>query len=377
MILTRDQFRRSCFYPASASDLNPLLRFSNLTNTFICPTLKIPRDDILSSIKQATARLNRWNPGVLELVGEPRPFSASDLDVGPVSTSMGDFLDPHEQRIYWNTFGVDTVGPLWGMELTFVRRIGESSRHLRVLYFSGEGLASYVALSHQGQFAPLILCTVRSGVMENPTGVIPRLMREHATKPAIWVRGSEGREIRGGPYPHRVQRYHNWFAFDGSWLRPQTAAFTSGDRCLGLQEDVTLEGGNGRKVRLVRSRLRPEQVGDFDAAILSPGIADRWGNVAPREKLVVLRTPHGGLQWQPWDSMIPPLLLGDALNQIDHLALTHGWRRLVMLPVGYEDEGIAVRQWVNRPGPPVELELRFYQELDFADLRGFQNGFEA
>ena len=73
------------------------------------------------------------------------------------------------------------------------------------------------------------------------------------------------------------------------------------------------------------------------------------------------------------DSGIPPLNLTDALILIERVCSERGFSRAVMTPVGFEDEGVALKEFLRRPGLPVNLDVRFRYDLDLADLRGWQN----
>ena len=66
-------------------------------------------------------------------------------------------------------------GDWWGREIFLERIIGETSRPLRLIVFSGDGLASYIALGHDGEYAPKVLCTIQTGFLELPLGIMEKL----------------------------------------------------------------------------------------------------------------------------------------------------------------------------------------------------------
>ena len=52
----------------------------------------------------------------------------------------------------------------WMLEIELKRK--GLDRNIKLFYFTGEGLASYIALSHNGLFPPKVVCTIQTGVVE-------------------------------------------------------------------------------------------------------------------------------------------------------------------------------------------------------------------
>ena len=63
--------------------------------------------------------------------------------------------------------------------------------------------------------------------------------------------------------------------------------------------------------------------------------------------------------------------LHHTLDWIDEFCQENNCTNAVMIPCGYEDEGVIFHDWVAQDGLPEKLEVRFREEFDFADLRGF------
>jgi hypothetical protein len=63
---------------------------------------------------------------------------------------------------------------------------------VNLYFFTGEGIASYIVLSHNGKYAPKVLATIQTGIMEKPTGIMNNFYsNEQNAKPLLWLRGFE------------------------------------------------------------------------------------------------------------------------------------------------------------------------------------------
>ena len=64
------------------------------------------------------------------------------------------------------------------------------NREIIFIFVTAEGIASYIALSHNGRYAPKILATIKTDVLEEPRGIMNRYLDNNdVKKPEIWVRG--------------------------------------------------------------------------------------------------------------------------------------------------------------------------------------------
>jgi hypothetical protein len=70
---------------------------------------------------------------------------------------------------------------------------------------------------------------------------------------------------------------------------------------------------------------------------------------------------------------MPAMTLGDALRKVQELSAARGYRRFVVTPVGFEDENTLLKDWVESGDAPISLEVRFINELEFADMLGSVN----
>ena len=158
-----------------------------------------------------------------------------------------------------------------------------------------------------------------------------------------------------------MQKYAGWQCFNERRepVFADVAAFAREDDDLGLEDNLTIPGEQGRRVHLVRRPLDVVQLQDFDAAFVSPRVHERFQHHCPRGYPLNAHT----------DSDLPEILQG-----IEAIAAEHSYENVVMTGRGYEDEGEFFQQWVNQAAWPLRLEVRTEHELDLADLRGFRAG---
>jgi hypothetical protein len=242
-------------------------------------------------------------------------------------------------------------------------------------------LASYVALSHRGAHPPQILCTIQSGVMEEPEGVMPRLFKALNSGPRIWARGSwTERQPARGPYSELVQSFGYWCSRLGDAAEravenpyghnlSYVKAFTRPETDLRLRNPVRLSCPNGlRSVNVVKADLQPEEAATFDAVFVGERVARAWDGHAALN-------PNHVHSWEsaavaaPPGAVMPPLTLEGAMNFLELTCTEKGYRRVAMTLVGFEDEGQILREWVETKGTQLEVEVRFVYEYDLADLR--------
>jgi hypothetical protein len=348
------------FYPACGTDLEPLLRFSHLCDTFVYADWNMSLSDVVESFR-ATIRVGR-SGSRLELTEEsdvPPHALIGDRtgawDAAEAGWPSGFRLTAAEEQSYRRRMGqVSAPRRPWAHEFRFRRVAGPADRALRLIYVAGEGLATYCALFAARRRAPAFVCTIQSGPgfgfgwarLEEPGGTFERFLSAVDPLPRVWIRGNWNRlrGIEGGRWRVPVQEYEGWSA-----------------RAYAREEDPPMEGGGlvvirggGRDVSLDPTPLRPEDLTGHDAAFLTPRIMRRL-DLPARDTVI---------PWAEADVSLP-----DCLERVADVCGRRGFRRVVMTPRGHEDEGEALREWAGRPGLPERLEVRFVGALDFADLR--------
>lgn len=224
MILTKEQFEQSFYYPAAGCDLNPLLRFSDLTDTFVYTNLGLKEYEVMRYFKY---ELNGYK-GLLEIEDDSRSFMKDELEYDSNTEDVYnafDYADDKEE--FEDVFGNKMKEPFWGKEIIFNRIISGKKRRLRLIYFMDEGMKAYVGLSQRGNYVPRYLCTIQSGELEKPNGVMERLMETYENFPDVWIRGfqynksffkknflfldSSNALKSEGMYDHKVQTYGEWY----------------------------------------------------------------------------------------------------------------------------------------------------------------------
>ena len=384
VMLSNTDFRSSFFYPASGTDLQPLWRMSHLTRTFIyvTGTLASP-DQYIKSLRQKLAEgEHRW-PGGLSL-DEVAELKKGDIEAGPVVAPPGGF--PRNQEADFVRLNAEFARrPSWGLTLRLTRRIGPAVERTLLLHvIAGEGLSTYIALSHGGRFAPTILATIQQGNFEHPQGLMSQALRAwgHGSStwgrdlqdaPRIWLRGRWGTHApthRLG-WTKRVQSYPDWDTRLGAdpllleapeddvarvraWCRRDDPLF-------GLQDVAVPEDTGSTRLTLRRCRLNDRGVASFALAVTSETIAKQL-------------EPAPGLHtWRDLTGTTHPTLT-QALRALSEDPRVADADRIVMTPVGFEDEGAALMQWCRAGDRAREVEVRYLNRLDFIDLRGSAGG---
>ena len=362
------ELRGAFYYPACGTDLQPLLRFSHLTDLLIYA-------DPQERVENVTAEFqyNLSQPpfaGRLEMIGQGRYVSESELGrTMQLPPQMARRLHEHEMARRHHF-----IEPRpWAWEFRFRRRIDGIERDLRLLYISGEGLATYSAFYADPTTSPLLLCSIQTcwgGVdVEEALEAADGLHEEfllHFRGPRIWIRGNWVRRWplfetypprEEGQWNRRVQDYTGWQCFDyeRNPVFATVAAFATEDDELGLESETVLEGSGQQSVRFVKRQLEFAELEDFDAAFVSP---------RPYEHLQQRETPCAIYQHD--DGAFP-----EVLERIRQLAADHGFRRIVMTGRGYEDEGAYFQHWIDDQTSPLYLEVRIVHDLDLADQRGW------
>lgn len=373
MVLTKEQFAQSFMYLAPDVDIQPLLRFSHVTDTFVYVNLGRSESYVL----EALHRKLRYRQHELTISEIGQRFRDRDLDIdwdkAHIMHAWPKWMTAEEIDSYRAAFHRWRHKKEWGREIILERIIGSVRRKLRLLYLEGEAIASYLCLSRLGAYPPKYLCTIQSGVMEEPNGLFERMVARHPRLPSIWTRGFAPANYQWGMreavnfncaldetglYRHKVQTHIDWKGYDGA--RRYVASFAMHPRSEAPRDEETEIRGQNRCVRLVRRAIRPSDLDAFDLLFANRHAAETMG-VAQNPK-VILWDQHGrfGRKSLVW-----------TLKDVADQARKRSAQQVLMLPVGYEDEGVYFREWVRDETIkyPELLEVRFVDPLDYADVR--------
>ena len=397
MSLTTEQFRRSFFYAGSGTDLQPLLRFSALTDTFIyvCADEDLTPECVTASIAEKVANLNSVHPNSLVLAGPPVPIHLRDLEHEAPRRWQTRLRRPFAENVR-DKFARFADPENWGLEFSFVRHLGWTQRPLRLLFLTGEALATYLALSRNGRCPPAIFCTIQTGELDYGDGVMAGFFARHEQIPDLWVRGVwpprhpdwsfNGRLARvltgAAPFPHFAQTYDNWDSRLGSLAIPCghggetemdtciVRAFASRPLWLPL---ATHFSSDGPGVRVLYRRLEPAKCDKYEAVFASQRMVNRWtqeaGEKLPAKVRALLPSIRRGAHPQ---LRTITLSLSDALEQVRCAAAEAGARNVALVATGFEDEGSVLRDWARLRPRKFRLDVFAAEPLDFADLRGWR-----
>ena len=189
--LSFEKLPNSLYYIAPGFDFEPLWRMSHLCDTFFYANLYYSLEQVSESIE---SQLRKSEHVELVSIDIDKTFDeVTHFDLHPEFrlhlSSASRLLTDSEQRDYVGAFVPALKEQQWLITVKLKRK--STGNLLTLYYFTGEGLASYVALSSNGKYAPRVLCTIQTGVLERPNGLMTRLMQKFEKKPLLWIRGFE------------------------------------------------------------------------------------------------------------------------------------------------------------------------------------------
>jgi len=183
-------FENSFFYIGPGKDFEPLLRFSHLCTNYFFPNLYLSKEEILDYAE----RFFKDHQDFLEVVSCDIEDDFSEeicFDLHPSyrqHLAAIQFME-HHHRNYRQSFAPAMNEPPWMIHYTLKRKGVDRIIHL--YYFTSEGLAAYVALSHNGRYTPRVFCTVETKVLERGTDIVEKMFRQLNSYPMCWIKGYE------------------------------------------------------------------------------------------------------------------------------------------------------------------------------------------
>lgn len=401
-MISDEQFSNCAFLAANGCDIQPLLRLTPLLEPveykdqgvflFISSTLGVPKTiaEAKSFFIGRVKVLNEKYGDCLRLVDEPMPIEVDFLN------GLDKPLPPEVFEIFWKPLP-DTepveydheldqlIGPIWGAEFTF-ERIGLNTP-IKFLHFSTEATELLWKLSRGGQFAPKLISTVQTGLLQKPDGPLEKILAHFDVLPEFWIKGQWAYHdidrfgpdsdwlnlapitpevLCSGRYRHLAQRYPHWDSqFDvpdgmdaEDFSDPaKSIVFATSSNVITPAAETNLTGLNSlRQVQLI--------AGDFETDahsvhIVSERLKDRLG---PLPEDIIL------LSWREFSDQIhmPIKTFRQALQAID----TYNGSRFRIIPLGFEDEGFEILNYVNGTASRnKKIKIFLRDPLDFHDLR--------
>jgi hypothetical protein len=213
MLITKENFQNSFYYIGVGLDIEPLFRFSHLCDHFLFANLYLPKQTVKDYYDKELKEREFFN-GFLNKQQVIEVVDVQEIDDFDETTHFGlnhcftsllenpAFISRHELQGYREAFSEAIHEEQWALVYK-IKHIA-SDREITLVYFTGEGLASYMALSNGGEIAPKVFCTIETKVLEHPNSLMHRFFKTSASRPAIWVRGLEPSQYAGWGYDSKV-----------------------------------------------------------------------------------------------------------------------------------------------------------------------------
>lgn len=374
-----NSFSNSIYYPAGGTDLQVLLRLSDVSDTVISPTLS----DYLSTEVYAEVFRNKCQH-INDFYGREvlRYEGYEVLDSGFVEQNryIGAPVGLFEQREmadYNAAFSRHFQKEIVVLKFNFIRVIGELERPVSWIAMNTEGLATLCSLVEMTNEHPKIVCTIQSGVLEYPDSLFVRLLERLGLRTKIWLRGYWNNGVRGTtlptasfpPYDQGIQDYGFWYSPMGelpysneendSDVRISKVRAFSNDN--GFQPPLRHEMVEGnRKVCLLRSDINGIDAGDYDLVITSKRIFTQ-----PRVDNIKFWRDFP--RWRR-SGDYQGLLFIESLDILREIIEGNKARKIAISTVGYEDEALALTAFINSIDKEFELHIYFLRPLDFIQL---------
>ncbi|NQW27893.1 MAG: hypothetical protein HQ474_08275 [Flammeovirgaceae bacterium] len=296
-----------------------------------------------------------------------------------------EFLDAHiiPQKFktdYINTFSPAQYEPQWALEYK-VRR-PSMNRELTLYYFTGEGLDCYWALSQGGIFAPNVFCTIQTGMLEQPSGMMEHFFSRTRVQPLLWVKGFEADwplsynynkafKSTAGYDVVAMDFIHPWkvgwsYEHQQSHIR-HCKAFTRAQTTLHIKRPEVCIEFHGH--RFVHESILDQEVsfGAEDVLVLTKHLARK-----------LTRTDLNLILWEDIIRRYPSheqgyMSVRKQIQILNRFLKHHNYRKVHIVPFCYEDEGINYLSAMELLHT-YEVCSYLYRPFDFCDLRTAFNG---
>lgn len=381
--ITKEEFASCFYYIAPGFDFEPLMRFSHLCDNFIYANLFYTFDEVLEGI---TAYFS-GHP-YLKL-GDIKRYDIHDqVDFELHKNHRKHLLDAFHvmdaaaKKAYNDAFVPALKEPEWMLEAE-VTRI-QTGKKLTLKYFTGEGLASYIALSHNGAYPPKILATIQTGVLEQPNGLMSKIFHHTKSSPDIWIKGFEPEQYydncdKNNSLSHKDKTFSlvgSDFAF--SWEVPVTYAMNRFNR---LEKSVRHCKAFIKKTDA--QRIKSLSFSNYGQnKLIQASISQIAENLNTDERIAVITSRqnskgivqnHTNINTLIWENEMrleqqQKTSLKDSLKILDTLSQSKRYDRLVFTPFGLEDEGCLLDEYL-KVKHPTKMDAIVYRPLDLINLK--------
>lgn len=376
-----EEYKNCLYYPAGGTDIQVLLRFSDLIDTVLSPTLSnyltIEKYDELFSAKCKDINDN-YGTDVLRYVGY------DILDNSFVNNkrllAFPPIFSKNEINLYMESFSSFIRKEIFVVNFKFERIVGNEIRKMNWVAMNTEGLATMVSMNKLANADPRILCTIQSGVLEYSESLFVRLLNSRNVTSKIWIRGFWPCTVWGDepitefpPYNISIQDYPSWYSRMGVLPEPneentcplpisKVRAFTNQQLFLdNLNTDTKTyvhKNNESRKLRLIYGSIN-DYASEYDAVILY-------------RQMAVGRNPDRIL-WaslsEKTNRLYPLLTFTESLYKAEELIIEKGYKKIAMVPIGFEDESSSIEKFINEKEDDIEIDIYYNRLLDFLSER--------
>lgn len=386
MKITHEQFQESFYYIAPGKDFEPLLRFSHECRCFLYANLLLTKADVLGYIE----RFFTENP-FLELEKQTVCDDFDEITHFELHPDYRAHLKKGGQLFggregysdYRNAFAPALKKEQWMIKLDF--RNKRLNRPMALYYFTGEGLASYILLSQNGAYAPKVLATVQTGVLESKSdGTMSRLFELADKHPSQWIRGFERSDLfrHGRKYNDALDAdpVFNTVGMDFAFKWNVEGSFVDG------------EYPKSPSIRFCKSFITEQYAGenlarpfkDFGRNAVAYGDLYELAAKDDVSKTLVITTRHfdadrlrlsGGVNLLLWEDILKNLYpwkskfsLKQSLKELTALLKSTDAEKVFFVPFGMEDEGELLAEFLSKEYRPRVIVV-VNRPLDYRDLR--------
>lgn len=368
----------SLYYIAPGFDWEPMMRFSNLCTHFFYANLYYSKEDVLAHLNN-----DLRNSKFLKIASIKEHYDFDELthfDMHPkyrqhFKNAMDGFED-QEKRDYADAFIPALKEKQWMLEVELERI--SLDRKITLYYFTGEGLASYIALSHNGAFPPKVLCTIQTGVLEMANRLMQRFLQRTENLPLLWVRGSEEDIFYSKSNSLGDDRLYSekGMGFNFDWEVKTSYLYTNGPNDIQSKRFCT---GYITKESLEKIKAMPFKIYPNGNRIVQGNLQD----VLPSEitKRTVVYLPSSLTPLMPatsnlfhvscWDKTFKnssKISVRQALEFVRLTANTEEFDEVYFTLHGLEDEGKILDEWMGQ-NYSAKLIVVVKDPMDLYDLR--------
>lgn len=193
--LSREQLFNSAYYCGAGIDLQPLVRFGDMTTDFIYCSAGISKEELLKGFEEScnliNADLNLENASLkLASVNEFKLSEIEHIEEDRLAGGKPDYFNDNDFENYVSNFKqFYSQRNDYHLEIIFKLKIGEYEKSLRLIHLSGEALATYDYVYRKQGIAAKIFISIQTGLIEIPDRFSNNMFVNSNSKPSIWIRG--------------------------------------------------------------------------------------------------------------------------------------------------------------------------------------------